>query len=133
MGEYNARITGEKIGRLCNKEDENSIWLMKEENQQQERCLIDNVDINQFGEVLPTLCNIFKLVVCNVVGKWKILGYFTCKTYNGASVIDYAICSKSLASKIIEVVIEEFLDDLKRDHNPIWLLLYCPNNYHLLV
>ena len=50
-------------------------------------------------------------------------GNFTCNTYNGASVVDYVICSQSLIEKIGEVKIGEHNWDLKSDHNSIYMKL----------
>ena len=49
----------------------------------------------------------FDLVICNGVARWANSGNFTCNTYNGASVVDYAICSHGLCEKMEEVLIGE--------------------------
>jgi hypothetical protein len=72
---------------------------------------------------LLTLCGAFDLVICNGVARWANSGNFTCNTYNGASVVDYAICSHGLYEKIEEVLIGEQLWELKSDHKPIYLSL----------
>jgi hypothetical protein len=46
---------------------------------------------------------------------------FNCNTYNGASVVDYAICSHSLCGKMEELLIGDKIWDLKSDHKPIYL------------
>lgn len=46
---------------------------------------------------------------------------FTCNTYNGASVVDYAIRSHGLCEKMEEVLIGEQLWGLNCDHKPIYL------------
>lgn len=70
-----------------------------------------------------TLCGTFDLVICNGLTRWVNSGNFTCNTYNGASVVDYAICSHGLCEKMGEVMIGEHLWDLKSDHKPIYLSL----------
>jgi hypothetical protein len=57
------------------------------------------------------------------VARWTNSGNFTCNTYNGASVVDYAICSHGLCEKMEEVLIGEQLWELKSDHKPIYLSL----------
>ena len=76
---------------------------------------------NFFGEQLLTLCGAFDLVICNGVARWVNSGNFTCNTYNGASVVDYAIFSHGLCEKMEEVLIGEQLWELKSDHIPIYL------------
>jgi exonuclease III len=53
--------------------------------------------------------------------RWEKSGNFTCNTYNGASVVDYAICSHSLCGKMEEMLIGDQIWDLKSDHKPIYL------------
>jgi hypothetical protein len=53
--------------------------------------------------------------------RWEKFGNFTCNTYNGASVVDYAICSHNLCGKMEEVLIGDQIWDLKSDHKPIYL------------
>jgi hypothetical protein len=67
------------------------------------------------------LCGAFDLVICNGLTRWKKSSNFTCNTYNGASVVDYAICSHSLCGKMEEVLIGDQIWDLKLDHKPIYL------------
>jgi hypothetical protein len=57
------------------------------------------------------------------VARWANSSNFTCNTYNGASVVDYAIFSDGLYEKIEEVLIGEQLWELKYDHKPIYLCL----------
>jgi hypothetical protein len=129
VGDFNARTTNEQLSSLCNKEDNNPLWLIKEVNQLWARCSKDRGGINHFGEELLALCDIFDLVICNGMGHWANSGNFTCKTYNVASVVDYIICSQSLVCKITKVVVEVFMEDLIFDHNPICLLLSWPKSY----
>lgn len=42
----------------------------------------------------------FDLVICNGLTRWAKSGNFTCNTYNGASVVDYVICSHGLYEKM---------------------------------
>jgi hypothetical protein len=56
---------------------------------------------------LLTLCGAFDLVICNGMTRWEKFGNFTCNTYNGASVVDYAICSHNLCGKMEEVLEKE--------------------------
>ena len=88
------------------------IWLTEESNHQWEQ-ISEDKGCNLFGEQLLTLCGAFDLVICN--------GNFTCNTYNGASVVDYAICSHNLCGKMEEVLIGDQIWDLKSDHKPIYL------------
>jgi hypothetical protein len=53
--------------------------------------------------------------------KWEKSDNFTCNTYNGASVVDYAICSHNLCGKMEEVLIGDQIWDLKSEHKPIYL------------
>jgi hypothetical protein len=48
-------------------------------------------------------------------------GNFTCNTYNGTSVVDYAICLHGLCEEMEEVLIGEQSWELKSDHRPIYL------------
>jgi hypothetical protein len=57
------------------------------------------------------------------VARWANSGNFTCNTYNGASVVDYAIFSHGLCEKLEEVLIGEQLWELKSDHKLIYLSL----------
>jgi hypothetical protein len=84
---------------------------------------VDNKSSNFFGEQLLTLYGAFDLVICNGVARWANSGNFTCNTYNGTSVVDYAICSHGLCEKIEEVLIGEQLWELKSYHKPIYLTL----------
>jgi hypothetical protein len=73
---------------------------------------------------LLTLCGAFDLVICNGMTRWEKSGNFTCNTYNGASVVDYAICSHNLCGKMEEVLIGDQIWDLKSDHKPIYLSFF---------
>ena len=123
VGDFNARTTNNQASILCCKEDNNPIWLTEEENPQWVRCSKDDKVSNHFGEELLTLCGAFNLIICNRLDRWKRSGNFTCNTYNGASVVDYVMCSQSLIEKIDEVSIGEHIWDLKSDHNPIFIRL----------
>jgi exonuclease III len=123
VGDFNARTTCEQASILRCKEDCNPIWLTEERNHQWTRVSEDNKSSNFFGEQLLTLCGAFDLVICNGVARWANSGNFTCNTYNGASVVDYAICSHGLCEKMEEVLIGEQLWELKSDHKPIYLSL----------
>jgi endonuclease/exonuclease/phosphatase family metal-dependent hydrolase len=123
VGDFNARTTYEQASILRCKEDCNPIWLTEERNQQWTRVSEDYKSSNFFGEQLLTLCGVFDLVVCNGVARWANSDNFTCNTYNGASVVDYAICSHGLCEKMEEVLIGEQLWELKSDHKPIYLSL----------
>jgi exonuclease III len=113
VGDFNARTTCEQASILRCKEDCNPIWLTEERNHQWTRVSEDNKSSNFFGEQLLTLCGAFDLVICNGVARWANYGNFTCNTYNGASVVDYAICSHGLCEKMEEVLIGEQLWELK--------------------
>ena len=121
VGDFNARTTNQQACILSCKEDQNPIWFTEEENPQWVRCSEDDEVSNHFGEELLTLCGAFNLIICNGLDKWKRSGKFTCNTYNGASVVDYVICSQSLIEKIDKVKIGEHNWDLKLDHNPIYM------------
>jgi exonuclease III len=56
-----------------------------------------------------------------VFARWANSSNFTYNTYNGASVVDYAIFSHSVCEKMEEVLIGEQLWELKSDHRPIYL------------
>ena len=68
-----------------------------------------------------TLCGVFDLVICNGLTRWEKSSNFICITYNGASVVDYVICSHSLCEKMEEVLIGDQIWDLKSDHKQIHL------------
>jgi hypothetical protein len=121
VGDFNARTASEQASILCCKEDRNPIWLTEERNHQCIRVSKDNKSSNLFGEQLLTLCGAFDLVICNGLARWVKSGNFTCNTYNGASVVDYAICSHGLCEIMEEVVIGKQLSKLKYDHRPIYL------------
>ena len=104
VGDFNARSAGEQASVLCCKEDGDPIWLTEESNHQWER-ISEDKGCNFFGEQLLTLCGAFDLVICNGMTRWEKSGNFTCNTYNGASVVDYAICSHNLCGKMEEVLI----------------------------
>ena len=120
VGDFNARTAGEQASILCCKEDSDPIWLTEESNHQWER-ISEDKGCNFFGEQLLTLCGAFDLVICNGMTRWEKSGNFTCNTYNGASVVDYAICSHNLCGKMEEMLIGDQIWDLKSDHKPIYL------------
>ena len=121
MGDFNARTANEQASILRGKEDCNAIWLIEESNHQWTRFSKDNKSNNLFGEQLLTLCGTFDLVICNGLDRWANSGNFTCNTYNGASVVDYAIFSHGMCEKMEEVRIGDQIWDLKSDHKPIYL------------
>jgi exonuclease III len=121
VGDFNARTTSEQANIFCCKKDCNLIWLTEEGNHQWTRVSEDNKSCNRFGEKLLTLCGAFDLVICNGLARWANSSNFTSNTYNGASVVDYAICSHGLCEKMEEVLIGEQLWELKSDHRPIYL------------
>lgn len=105
VGDFNAMIASAQASILCYKEDCNPIWHTEESNHQWVRVLENNKGYNSFGEQLLTLCGAFDLVICNGLDKWGNSGIFTCNTYNGESVVDYAICLHGLCEKMEEVLI----------------------------
>jgi hypothetical protein len=121
VGDFNARTAIEQVNILHCKEDCNPIWLTEKINHQWTRVSEDNKSYNLFGEQLLTLFGAFDLVICNGLARWVNSCNFTCNTYNGASVVDYAICSHDLCEKMEEVLIGEQLWELKYDHRPIYL------------
>ena len=123
VGDFNARTASEQASIICHREDCNPIWLTEEINHQWARISKDIKSWNFFGEQLLSLCGTFDLVICNGFPRWTNSSNFTCNTYNGASVVDYAICSHGLCKKMEEVMIGEQLWDLKSDHKPIYLSL----------
>lgn len=123
MVDFNVITISQQDNILCCKEDQNPIWLIEDENLQWLRCSEDNKVSNHFREDFLTLCGAFNLLVCNGLGRWKMSENFTYNTYNGASVIDYVICSQSLIERIDEVKIGEHIWDLKSHHNPIYIKL----------
>jgi hypothetical protein len=100
VGDFNARTACEQASILRCKEYCNPIWLTEERNHQWTRVPEDNKSSKFFGEQLLTLCGVFDLVICNGVVRCANSGNFTCNTYNGASVVDYAIFSHGLCEKI---------------------------------
>ena len=121
VGDFNARTSNEQASILRGKEDCNPIWLTEESNHQWIRFSKDNKSCNLFEEKLLTICGTFDLVICNCLDRWANSGKFTCNTYNGASVVDYAICSHGMCEKMEEVRIGDQIQDLKSDHKPIYL------------
>ena len=109
MGDFNARTTNKQASFFCCKEYHNHIWLIEEENPQWFRCSEDDKVSNHFGEELLMLCGVFNLIIYSGLYKWKRSRKFTCNIYNGASVVDYVICSQSLIEMIGEVKIGEHL------------------------
>ena len=87
---------------ICCKEDCDPIWLTKESNHLWERISETRV---AFGKKFLTLCGAFDLFICNGLTRWENSGNFTCNTCNGASVVDYVICSHSLCEKMEEFFI----------------------------
>ena len=55
--------------------------------------------------------------------RWHEYGNFMCKTYNGASVVDYVICSQSLIKNITNVFVDNPMHDLKSDHKSICIVI----------
>ena len=132
VGDFNARTTNEQASILRGKEDCNPIWLTEESNHQWTRFSEDNKSNNLFGEQLLTLCGTFDLlVICNGLDIWANLGNFTCNTYNGTSVVDYAICSHVMCEKMEEVRIGDQIRDLKSDHKPIYLKFSWTKKQHI--
>ena len=63
-----------------------------------DNCLIEprnlrHVTVNWYGGSLAELCCGNDLVILNGRTIGDFLGQFTCNTYNGASVVDYAVAS----------------------------------------
>ena len=119
MGDFNARTASEQASILCCKEDDDPIQLTEESNHQWER-ISEDKGCNLFGEQLLMLCEAFDLVICNGLTRWEKSSNFNCNT-NGASVVDYVICSHSLCEKMEEMLIGDQIWDLKLDHTPIYL------------
>ncbi len=57
--------------------------------------------VNAYGRLLIELCCGNELIVLNGRTKGDLIGQFTCQTYNGASVVDYAIVSTGIMQFII--------------------------------
>ena len=55
-----------------------------------------DVNINHYGKLLVKLCIENELVTLNGRTKGDFVGRFTCNTYNGSSVMDYAAVSHNL-------------------------------------
>ena len=69
--------------------------------------------MNSYGGSLAELCCGNDLVILNGRTIGDFLGQFTCNTYNGASVVDYAVasCNNLLLIKYFSVsVMTEFSD-----------------------
>ena len=98
VGDFNTRTTNQQASIIC-EEDHNPIWLIEEENIQWARCSEGEKFRNHFREEFLTLCGAFNLIIFNGLSRWKRFGKFTCNTYNGASVVDYMICSQNLIKK----------------------------------
>ena len=96
-------------------------YLAIEESSHQWGRISADKGCNPLGEKILTLCGDFDLVICNGLARWEKSGNFTRNTYNGASVVDYVICSHSLCEKIEEMLIGDQIWDLKSDHKPVYL------------
>lgn len=126
IGDFIARTANNQTLNLERgyKENSDPIWLEEEGAQLGERSSQDDKGkVNHFGAELLGVCCLHNMVICNGVRKWPNSGYITCKTYNGQSVVDYAICSQNYTSKILEFEIGECPTGLNLNHNLISLKL----------
>ena len=94
------------------------------------RCNSDK-NVNSFGKKILQVCKENSLRILNgrIIG--DLLGNYTCTRYNGKSVVDYAILSKCLLSKITYFRVipdEEITDTALSDHSPILLNLEVRQN-----
>ena len=62
--------------------------------------------INNYGRSLLDLCVGNNLIILNGRTKGDFTGQYTCHTYNGASVVDYAIASYDLLKSIINFSVD---------------------------
>ena len=46
---------------------------------------------------------------------------FTCKTYNGQSVVDYLICLQSIITKVVDFRIKQCPIELNSNHMPLYI------------
>ena len=95
MGDLNARI-----GQYQSKEFDERLITSGDCDQPFKRTSLDGY-INKFGKDLLNMCSTHKLYICNgLLGADKNVGNFTFIGQNGASVIDYLICSESVLQYI---------------------------------
>ena len=80
--------------------------------------------INAYGRALSNMCITNKLCFLNGRTRGDRLGNFTCLTYNGASVVDYAIVGHDVLENIIYFTVhpDRFIQPL--------LYFICSENYY---
>ena len=77
--------------------------------------------VNNYGRNLMDLCIASDVIVLNGRTKGDMLGKFTCYEYNGQSVVDYHVVSKTLFQNVIVMRVHNLTE--YSDHTPISLLL----------
>ena len=104
MGDFNARkgSLDDTVG-TCNLsfsdlEDES---LNTDADVSFPECVSRDMTINTYGRVLSNMCTANKLCFSNGRTRGDRLGNFTCFTYDGASVVDYAVVGHDVFENII--------------------------------
>ena len=115
QGDYNARTGGIQETVL---DDNNTFLNVPEDYENDEQCLRRSQDsgtVNARGRDLLETCTAFNLRILNgrIVGDLE--GKKTCFQYNGSSVVDYVIGSKSVLRKVQYLIVNSLTPHLS-DH-----------------
>ena len=115
QGDYNARTGGIQETVL---DDNNTFLNVPEDYENDEQCLRRSQDsgtVNARGRDLLETCTAFNLRILNgrIVGDLE--GKKTCFQYNGSSVVDYVIGSKSVLRKMQYLIVNSLTPHLS-DH-----------------
>lgn len=85
--------------------------------------------VNRNGIKLIEMAKIMDLIIVNGrIGDDSVVGKSTCITYNGESVIDYALISKRLFTRITNFTVDMFDSMLSDVHCPIIITLSNNSN-----
>ena len=82
--------------------------------------------VNSSGHKLIEFCKVTHLNIVNGrVGEDGLNGNYTCHKYNGKSVIDYALVSHCIFSKITDFNVDIYDKCLSDSHSPICITIRC--------
>ena len=82
---------------------------------------------NSYGKNIIELCTSSQLRILNGRTLGDSFGKVTYHSYNGASIVDYCLCSSSFLSKILSFRVEDFHPNLS-DHCPTTVNILCCKN-----
>ena len=127
IGDFNSR-TG-TLNEIMIQESDNIVFdtthfkypdvidILKSLNMPIDRSTKDNRKTNVNGRDLIEMCKLHELCIINGrMGKDKGIGSFTC---DDKSLIDYALCTPDLLSKLTDFQVDKFDPLLSDKHNPI--------------